>query len=365
MASSNIEWTDKVWNPIAGCTKVSPGCAHCYAETMAKRLKAMAQAKLDQGEDPKGLRKYLTVLDERGRWNGHVELDEVALLDPLSWRKPRRVFVNSMSDLFHEAVPFEFVDRVFAVMALCPQHKFQVLTKRPERMAEYFNNKTSLTTCGMGSIPETIEQVSRRRMIQINCNGMLFKGPGETKIKHAYETGESIARGVVWPLPNVWLGTSVENRAALGRINHLARCPAAVHMISFEPLLADLGDITPYLRQLTNPWAVFGGESGPGGRLCNVQWIRGPVQQCRAIGVPVFVKQLGSCRDEEPVRCPKCGKIDDCEGFDVMGADGCKLFCTDCHHEAEMPQSITDPKGGDPAEWPEDLRVREFPEVRS
>src|ERR1017187_10046476 len=131
--SNPILWCDETWNPIAGCSKVSQGCAHCYAETMAKRLVAMGQTA-----------KYGPTIDEHGHWTGKITIDEKALLAPLGWKKPRKIFVNSMSDLFHENVPDDFIDKVFAVMALCPQHIFQVLTKRPERMAQYTLSVQSL-----------------------------------------------------------------------------------------------------------------------------------------------------------------------------------------------------------------------------
>ena len=180
---SNISWTDASWQVTAGCTKVSPGCANCYAATMAKRLRAM------------GLPAYQNVVTDKGQWTGWVGCLPGNLPIPLHWRKPRRIFVDSMSDLFHPSVPFEFLDRVFGVMALCPRHTFQLLTKRPERMATYFsfNNRQV-------AIMDAIER----------------------------DTGAQIS-GTLWPLPNVWLGTSVENQAAAdARIPTLLTIPAAV-----------------------------------------------------------------------------------------------------------------------------------------
>lgn len=211
---------------------------------------------------------------------------------PIGWRKPRRIFVNPMSDLFHEAVPLEFVERVFGVMQQCPQHTFQVLTKRPERMAAFT---------------------------------LAWWGPNEDS-----------PRGRI-PLRNVWLGTSVGNQSAADeRIPHLLRCPAAVRFLSLEPLLGPVG-LAPMMYRGTDhagvQWVIVGGESGPGARPCDVAWVRSIVRQCREADVPVFVKQLGS----RPFQSPQC-----------FGGTG-----------YELP--ITDPKGSDPAEWPADLRVRQWP----
>jgi protein gp37 len=270
-AGSEIQWTDCTWNPVAGCTPVSPGCLHCYAATMAHRLDGMGQAKY----------KGLTVLRNSVRtFNGKITMDDSALTIPLRWKKPRRIFVNSMSDLFHEGVPFEFVDKVFAVMALCPQHTFQVLTKRPERMAEYLN-RTNPTRAG--AVSATMLTESSRHPIEMRC----------------------------WPLPNVHLGTSVENqKAADERIPHLLKCPAAVRFLSCEPLLGPVdlsrwihpgvragvdvdidggvwpGGREPYVDRPDIHWVIVGGESGPGSRPCNVWWIRNIISQCKAAGWP-------------------------------------------------------------------------------
>jgi protein gp37 len=315
-SNSAIQWTDTTWNPVVGCTMVSPGCAHCYAETMSNRLRGMALADEKDGKSPGRKAHYLKVVNEDGRWNGRVELVPEALADPLKWKKPRRVFVNSMSDLFHEGVAFDFIDKVFAVMALCPQHTFQVLTKRPERMAEYLKRERPTD-------PD----------LQGNVGRWLVDGHITTRD---------------WPLPNVWLGTSVENqKAADERIPHLLRCLAAVRFLSCEPLLGaidlDLSfDGIASLRPIRRAdpscnrngapvinWCIVGGESGRGSRECDVRWINSIRKQCAAAGVPCFIKQLG----KRPVTTDpelRCGMIKDC-------------------------------KGGEPSEWPEELRVREFP----
>lgn len=231
--NSSIEWTQSTWNPIVGCTKVSAGCANCYAERMAKRLSAMSQAARQRGDRPGRLASYEQVVDRRGRWNGEVFLDWDALNDPLGWRLARTVFVNSMSDLFHEEVPLEFVQRAFEVMACCPQHTFQVLTKRPERAAE-------------------------------------------------------LSARIKWS-PNVWLGTSVENESVVGRIASLRETGARVKFLSVEPLLGPI----PRLPLKSINWVIVGGESGPGARPMLAEWVRQIRDRCVASGVAFFFKQWG------------------------------------------------------------------------
>jgi protein gp37 len=281
MSKSPIEWTEETWNPLAGCSAVSKGCTNCYAAVMTKRLAAMGQA------------KYSGLLNSSGHFNGKINFDEAALSIPLKRKKPTTYFVNSMSDLFHEAVPFEFIDRVFAVMALCPQHTFQVLTKRPERMAEYLLKHADS------------EDIAWHANVEI-----LKLGHGGGRVK--------------WPLPNVWLGTSVEDQAAAdARIPHLLRCPAAVRFLSCEPLLGpvdltrvslgsskvakDSGPLSGYtvdfkLNALTGApktgipavdWVICGGESGADARPMHPDWARGLRDQCEAAGVPFFFKQWG------------------------------------------------------------------------
>lgn len=322
---SNIEWTDETWQVTAGCNMVSSGCANCYAEKMAWRLLCMAEADLEAGKDPKRKRPYLHVLNEGGGWNGRVLTLPDRLTDPLRWKRPRRIFVNSMSDLFHEDVPFEFIDRVWAVMALCPQHTFQILTKRPERMAEYVNRRGAAVAHydALWKFSDAYPHVAKR-------------------------LPESPESGDPWPLPNVWLGTSVEDqKAADERIPHLLGCPAAVRFLSCEPLLGPVDllrflDPDPLRIGVRNAfaqvpdWVIVGGESGPKARPCDVGWIRGVVRQCREANMPVFVKQLGS--------------FPFCDSATGNPAD-----------IAMFERRLADRKGGDPAEWPEDLRVREWP----
>lgn len=332
MSTSSIEWTDTTWNPVRGCRKVSPGCKNCYAETMAKRLRAMGQA------------GYLRVIDDRGRWTGEFETDSVRLAEPLGWKKPRRVFVNSMSDLFGESVPFEFVAAVFGVMAATPRHTYQVLTKRPEAMLTFFAwAKGEVKRRGYGQ-PEVCMDEAAERGVNV---------PTTTVDEHGFNT---------WPLPNVWLGVSTEDQATADeRIPLLLQAPAAVRFISAEPLLGPI-DLSPWLfwdfcQTCEKPgnmacvcrgvgpvaagvrpldWVIAGGESGPGARRCDIMWIKSIIEQCAETDVACFVKQLGA----DP----------------WLGVGGLPL-----RRQPIDGRVIKDPKGGDPAEWPEDLRVRQWP----
>ncbi len=297
MGDTNISWTDKVWNPVVGCSRVSAGCENCYAETFANRLEAMGQARY----------KGLTVIGKHGaRWTGEVRQVPEVLAAPLGWRKGLRVFVNSMSDLFHEAVPFEYVAAVFGVMSACPQHKFQVLTKRPERALEFFAWVDKRGTDGESMFPDDPREWRIHQLLNVSS-----RKAGADVWSH---------RGGQWPLPNVHLGVSVEDqRRADERIPILLRCPAAVRWVSAEPLLGPIsmwaddegvlrgpgvvvsGGMTPSTPD--NPpegyddsypgldWVVVGGESGAGHRPADPAWIDSIVSQCTAVGVPVFVKQ--------------------------------------------------------------------------
>ena len=226
---STIEWTEATWNPVIGCRKVSSGCAHCYAERMAGRLAAMATASAQPGR--KAL--YLKVINARGRWNGSVYADWDALDIPQRWRVGRTIFVNSMSDLFHEDVEEEFIRAVFETMAACPQHTFQVLTKRPERAAE-------------------------------------------------------LSSRLVWSA-NVWMGTSVENAAVRGRVAYLRRTGAKTKFLSIEPLIGRI----PRLSVKGIDWVIVGGESGPGARPMRKEWVEEIQRRCSAAGVAFFFKQWG------------------------------------------------------------------------
>jgi len=215
---SNIEWTEFTWNPVTGCMKISQGCKHCYAERMAKRLKAMGAQRYAEGFKP----------------TLHWDLIDA----PRTWRKPRLVFVNSMSDLFQEDVPEAFINRVFETMVACPQHTFQVLTKRSERLREI-----------SGRLP--------------------------------------------WP-SNVWMGVSIEDARVLERAIHLTEVPAAVRFLSCEPLIGPLHDLP-----LNNiDWVIVGGESGPRARHIESSWVKSIRKQCRTHGVAFFFKQWGGVRKD-------------------------------------------------------------------
>ncbi|MEW1803254.1 phage Gp37/Gp68 family protein [Streptomyces virginiae] len=290
---SNIEWTEQTWNPTTGCDKISPGCDNCYALTMAKRLKAMGQAKYQTDGNPV----------TSGPGFGIATHDDV-LTEPLRWKKPRKVFVNSMSDLFHARVPREFLARVFAVMAATPQHTYQILTKRPERAARIL---TDLCTCGTGHPPG--EHLRSQMEWAATSHSPTYVPGLEHGIYH--RSG--------WPLPNVWIGTSIESNDYARRADALRQTPAAVRFISAEPLLGPL----PSLDVTGIDWVIYGGESGPGARPLELDWIRDGIAICRAAGAAPFVKQLGSV------------------WASTNGA--------------------SDRKGGTPGDWPADLRVREYP----
>jgi len=213
---TSIEWTEATWNPVTGCTKVSPGCKHCYAERMAQRLQAMGQPRYADG------------------FRVSLQRDLVGV--PLHWRKPRRIFVNSMSDLFHDKVPLEFIQRVFETMGQASWHQFQILTKRGERLQE-------------------------------------------------------LSDQLPWP-DNVWMGVSVESEKYLDRVTRLVSVPATVRFLSLEPLLGPL----PNLSLEGIHWVIVGGESGPGARPMPAEWVREIRGRCLAQDVPFFFKQWGGKR---------------------------------------------------------------------
>ncbi|WP_417834707.1 phage Gp37/Gp68 family protein [Thalassospira xiamenensis] len=224
---TKIEWTDVTWNPVAGCSVMSAGCTNCYAMKMAKRLEAMGVEKY------RGLTK---TVNGNAIWTGAIKEDHSALGAPLNWKKPKNIFVNSMSDLFHADVTESFIAEVWQVMGHTPHHNYQILTKRPDRMLEILSR---------------------------NKHGVL---------------------------PNVWLGTSVENSDVISRIDYLRDVPAAIRFISFEPLIGDVGHVN-----LTGiGWAIVGGESGHKARPMHPDWARSLRDQCKAASVPFFFKQWGA-----------------------------------------------------------------------
>ncbi|KEQ05717.1 DUF5131 family protein [Pseudorhizobium pelagicum] len=225
MADTSIEWTDATWNPVAGCTIMSAGCTNCYAMRMAARLEAM------------GVDKYRGLTRKSGgraKWTGVLRLDEAALSVPEKWSRPRNVFVNSMSDLFHPDVPSDFIGRVWEVMKRTPRHTYQILTKRPDRMAEVLSSGFDV-------------------------------------------------------LPNVWLGASVEDDRVIHRLDELRQVPAAIRFVSFEPLIGSVADG----RLDGIHWAIVGGESGPNARPMDPEWIDEIFDLCTDAGAAFFFKQWG------------------------------------------------------------------------
>lgn len=231
--SSSIEWTESTWNPVVGCTVISPGCTNCYAMRLARRLEAMGQPKYAGTTRVSG---------GRPKWNGLVRIDEESLKLPATWKTGRMIFVNSMSDLFHEAVPLEFIRRVFATMQETPQHTYQILTKRAKRL-------------------------------------------------------EELSSALEWPM-NVWMGVSVENADYQFRIDHLRRTSAVVKFLSLEPLLGRLNDLD--LECID--WVIAGGESGPGARSMRPEWVRSIRSQCIRAGVAFHFKQWGGVNKKKTGR---------------------------------------------------------------
>lgn len=250
-STTKIEWTDQVWNPVTGCDKVSPGCAHCYAERMAKRLRGRFGYPADNPFK--------------------VTLHPDRLTEPLKHSIPTMYFVCSMGDLFHKDVPDDFINRVFAIMALCPQHIFQVLTKRPERMAFHTKHIDIL------KLEQAIHHLADTELNNLTKYPPVIGCPS---IKH-----------VRFPLHNVWLGTSVENqKAAKERIPHLIKCSATVRFLSCEPLLES---VVQELDVYSLDWVIVGGESGPGARPMDPDWVRSIRDLCQWYDVPFFFKQWG------------------------------------------------------------------------
>ena len=254
--ATKIEWTEATWNPTTGCDRVSPGCDHCYALTLSKRLKAMGSAKYQQDGNPRS----------SGPGFG-VSVHEDSLSEPLRWRKPRKVFVNSMSDIGHARVPASFVARVFAVMALSPQHSFQVLTKRPGRLASILDKGEFRAEL----VRPAIELLLRERPELADRLGVSDHDPFD------------------WPVPNVWVGTSIESDEYCWRADELRRAPAAVRFLSLEPLLGPL----PSLDLTGIDWVIVGGESGPRHRRLDLDWVRGIRDRCVRLRVALFFKQVG------------------------------------------------------------------------
>jgi protein gp37 len=300
MGDTSIQWTDKTWNPTRGCSRVSPGCVNCYAERIAERFSTHAN---QDGDRAGGVfAGFAHRVNGHPAWTGKVELIESKLTEPLHWKKPRRIFVNSMSDLFHEELHFDDISDVWNVMKSAPHHTYQILTKRAERMAAL--------------MPRLV-----------------------------------VLHGI---LPCVWLGVSVEDQQrADERIPLLLQTPAAVRFVSYEPALGPV-DFSKWLPAVPYrgkfdidwlDWIIVGGESGPGARPFDVAWARHCRDQCKAARVAFFFKQYGA-QPRMPI--PE-GEHD--SFLDSQRAVGLKSYAYD----------LRDSHGGDMAEWDEQDRVREFP----
>lgn len=262
---TGIEWTDATWNPIRGCSRVSEGCRNCYAESVAARFSG-------PGLPYEGLARRTA--SGEARWTGVAKMVPKMLDQPMRWQKPRRIFVNSMSDLFHESLDFRDIAAIFGVMALAERHTFQVLTKRPARMVEWFQ---------WASRVDIITEMSEALSAEL--------GDGFASLAYRASAG--------WPLPNVWLGVSVEDQAAADeRIPLLMKTPAAIRFLSCEPLLGpvDFRTVPGFNRvalDLSNFWVIVGGESGPGARPMRPSWVHQIRYLCSNAGVPFFFKQWG------------------------------------------------------------------------
>lgn len=294
---TGITWTDETWNPTTGCSRVSPGCDGCYAIRDSARL---------VGAKHPAYEGVLT--DDNKDWSGRVNIVPERLNQPLTWTRPRRIFVNSMSDLFHPELLGEagrwtptgyehsvpFLADVFAIMHMATRHQFQVLTKRPQLMAGVLNHP----------------------MFRLDTNARLLARAHAVIPDSPPQGGKHYGQ-------NIWLGTSIESQQYAFRARHLLDTPAAVRFVSAEPLLGPL-DLSEYMREGGLDWVIVGGESGPRSRPTELAWIEALVEQCHAEGVAVFVKQLGA------VLAP------------ALGAHG---------------------KGTDPDEWPESIRFQEWPDT--
>lgn len=369
MTATSIEWTDRVWNPVRGCSRTSPGCEHCYAEAIAERFSGPGQAFDGFAVRGKG-------------WTRRVELLPAKLDEPRGWREPARVFVNSTSDLFHDELTNEQIAAVFNEMSAAPRHTFQVLTKRSARMREWF---------------EWLAQrmAAARERYRNECEAGLAAEAlisAAVTVKGVRDTPNELPQA--WPLPNVWIGVSVEDqtRAQL-RIPNLLAVPAAVRFVSVEPLLeaVDLsrwmwpvheswpsGHASPETARAAGAlvtrerqalvhadrrfldWVIVGGESGPGARPFEIEWARAIVAQCKAAGVACFVKQLG----DVPVMNEAAWRDHEMQGPSPPRLD--LLLSASRSKRARTPDGkvalhMAAPKVGEPLQWPADLRVREYP----
>lgn len=312
MTRSKIEWCERSdWNPIRGCTRTSPGCGGankqggCYAEKIAARFSKPGQP----------FHGFATLRNGEARWTGKVDLIEERLTEPLRWRKPADIFALSMSDLFHEKLDSWQIARVVAVMEVAQQHTFKVLTKRSDRMRGRLNSDQFWDEVNAFSTDLAFEWSDYMERRSNDYRAIAFDGDAQT------------------PLPNVWWGVSIEGRDYLSRLDDLRATPAAVRFVSFEPLLEDIGDV-----DLTGiDQIIIGGESGSNSRAFDLAWMRNLMACARRSGTAVFNKQVGANAVDRSLvvegDAPSCG--------------------------------LRDKKGGDPSEWPADLRVREMPRAKA
>jgi len=345
--STEIAWTDATWNPIRGCSRVSAGCDHCYAMGQAHRFSG-------PGKPFEGL---TTIRKGKVDWTGRARFVPEMLDAPLRWKKPQRVFVNSMSDLFHESLSNEEIAAVFGVMAACPQHTFQVLTKRPKRAAEWFKWAHD-QRCHGNTTAETMRSLAIDRGSFRAPDGSMPKGTGRLLLGFD-------AR---WPLPNVWIGCSAEDQETYNaRIPLLVhQVPAAVHWVSLEP---QLGPIK--LRgtgHIHLDWVVQGGESGPGARPFDVAWARSMRDECAESGIAYFFKQLGARAIDSSLRdvfgygyVHYTGVPEDSRVLAAASRPDYRVVA----HDVSRLLARDRRKGGDMTEWPPEIRVRQLPEVRT
>jgi protein gp37 len=317
-----IAWSDETWNPIRGCRRVSPGCENCYAEAVASRFCGPGLA-----YEGLAIRKLVVHQDGteelRGRWTGTARVVPEHIADPLRWRRPRRIFVNSMSDLFHEDLPFATIAAIFGIMAAAPRHTFQVLTKRPERMLEWFAWMEERKAANL-------DQAWGTALLRQHNSGMVAIAGGLYDLD-VRKTIESRA----WPLANVWLGVTAEDQQrADERIPKLLRAPAAVRFVSVEPQLehvrldhidadrggnpecqidalsgrhTDMGRPCPPVNRLD--WVICGAESGRGARHFRLDWARALRDQCVRAGVAFFLKQVIGMDGKKVSTPPLDGKV--------------------------------------------------------
>lgn len=320
---SLIEWTDRTWNPTRGCVKVSPGCKNCYAETFAERWRGTPGHPYERGFDPR-------LVPEK-------------LGEPLGWRQPSRVFVNSMSDLFGDWVPDAFIAATYGAMAACQHHTFQILTKRAERLPAWYAWVRKREAQGRAMFPDDAPSWRIGQLLATELRRAAGVN-GYRKGTRASGWNDYDPRREPWPLPNVQLGVSVEDKKyGVPRIADLRACGGDVptKFISFEPLLEDLGEVD----MSGIAWAIVGLESGRRARSGHVRWVRNVLGLCREQKVPVFIKQLGAhtLDDANAPGWPEGGRVQVIPETSLVR------------------RRLRSPKGGDPSEWPADLRVREFP----